>query len=1030
MSIKNLSKLKKLEAVKRYLFDLNKTFESGICTEHSYRADLQNLIKNLNPCITAINEAKRQKYGAPDFVINKNNLPIGYLETKDIGDTDLEGIKSNKEQFDRYKNSLENTIFTDYVSFLQFRGNKKVLEIDIGELNQGKIIPKTENFDKFLILFDEFFQFSGISIKSPKELAIRMAGKAILLKNIIFNLLSDEENNKSNIDLYHQYKAIKKILIKDLNIKEFSDLYSQTLAYGLFAARLQDPTLTSFSRQEAAELIPKSNPLLRQLFGYIAGPNIDESIKWVVDDLVDLFRATDIKLFFEDDKNINSKEEDPVIHFYETFLKEFDPKTKNRRGVVYTPYPAVNFIVKSIDSILLNDFNLPEGLATNQLNIVENKTKNSYKEFQKVQILDPATGTGTFLTQTIKIIHSKLKGQYGAWNSYVNKNLIPRINGFELLMASYSIAHLKTFLLLQNLGFNNPNHERFKIFLTNSLEEPNTYVEENFVSWLVSEAKEANRIKKDTPIMCIMGNPPYFAKSSNKGEWITKLVKDYFHEPNSNKKLDEKNSKQINDDYVKFIRLSEHLINKNGEGLIGFITNNGFLNNPTFRGMRWHLMESFDKIIILDLHGNSNKKEKCPDGSIDQNIFNIKLGVCITFFIKKKNSNKEECLILHKDLYGTEAYKNNFLNDASFPEISFNKLVPQKPFYNFIPENYKKLKDYNCGFSLSLLFKNINVGYATGKDKLLISDNKFDLEKNIKDYLENSNKSFDRKFIKKSAFRPFDNKYIYFDPNLLVRPRKAFIDKIEGEGNIILLLGKSTGQVNVSHFFVSNIFSEIKCAERTKCSYMFPLYQYDSIGGQLLLDNNLNKKINLKKEIIDDFSKTIETPYKEFSNEKSFFSEKDLINYIYAVLYSKKYRESFSDFLKNDFPKIPFPKSKTNFLELSNIGERLINIHLLKDIGINNLITSFPIEGTNFVEKFSLVGKKLFINESQFFEGVNENFIEFEVGGYQPLKKWLKDRTNTNLNFDSIMHYQKIISAINLTLQIIEKIDLIGVNNT
>jgi type I restriction-modification system DNA methylase subunit len=703
----------KLMTINQYIENIDKRYRLGNATEHTFRGDLQNLLEALVPTISATNEPKRQSCGAPDYILTKKEIPVGFIEAKDIGDKDLDGAKKtgNKEQFDRYKASLNNLIFTDYLSFHLYRDGELITKISIGEITAKGIKPLSENFGNFENLIKDFCTHAGQTIKSSKKLAEMMAGKARLLSDVIAKALTNDQEKQEDSTLKEQMLAFKQILIHDITPQGFADVYAQTIAYGMFAARLHDPTLETFSRQEAAELIPKSNPFLRKLFGYIAGPDIDDRIKWIVDSLVDIFLACNVEEIL---KNYGkaTKMEDPIIHFYETFLSEYDPSLRKARGVWYTPQPVVNFIVRAVDDILKTEFDLPQGLADTSkitrehaplslhkeaplsldkhaplsldknaplslhkeaplsldkhaplsldknaplsldknaplsldknapLSLDKNAPLSLHKEaalsLHRVQILDPATGTGTFLAEVVKHIHKKFEGQQGIWSNYVETHLLPRLNGFELLMASYAMAHLKLDLLLTETGYKPTTNQRFRVYLTNSLEESHPDTGTLFANWLSTEANEANHIKRDTPVMCIIGNPPYSGESANKGEWIMKLMEDYKKEPGGKEKLKERNPKWINDDYVKFIRLSSHLIEKNGEGILAFINPHGYLDNPTFRGMRWHLQNTFDKIYTIDLHGNSKKKETAPDGSIDQNVFDIMQGVSINIFVKKK----------------------------------------------------------------------------------------------------------------------------------------------------------------------------------------------------------------------------------------------------------------------------------------------------------------------------------------------------------------------------------------------------------
>ncbi|MDZ4204409.1 MAG: N-6 DNA methylase, partial [Bacteroidales bacterium] len=606
----------------QYIDNINQKFKAGNATEHTFRGILEQLIESIVPTIRATNEPKRQSCGAPDYILTKKDIPVGFIEAKDIGDKDLEGAKKtgNKEQFDRYKASLNNLIFTDYLDFHLYREGQFVTKIAIGEVTEKGIKPLTANFDRFENLIKDFCTHIGQTIKSSKKLAEMMAGKARLLSEVIEKALTSDETHNEDSTLKDQMNAFKQILIHDITPKGFADVYAQTIAYGMFAARSHDPSLETFSRQEAYELIPKSNPFLKKLFGYIAGLDVDDRIKWIVDDLVSIFIACNVDEILKN-YGKSTKMEDPIIHFYETFLSEYDPKLRKARGVWYTPAPVVNFIVRAVDDILKTEFDLPQGLAdTSKTKIkVDAQGKKIEQEVHKVQILDPATGTGTFLAEVIKHIYKKFDGQQGIWSNYVETHLLPRLNGFELLMASYAMAHLKLDLLLTETGYKPTKDQRFRVYLTNSLEEYHQDTGTLFANWLSTEANEANHIKRDTPVMCVIGNPPYAVSSTNKGEWIQNLISDY------KKDLNEKKI-NLDDDYIKFIRYGQHFIDKNGSGILAYISNNSFIDGITHRQMRKNLLTSFDKVYIIDLHGSAKKNESALDGGKDENVFDIQQG--------------------------------------------------------------------------------------------------------------------------------------------------------------------------------------------------------------------------------------------------------------------------------------------------------------------------------------------------------------------------------------------------------------------
>ncbi|MBK7094730.1 MAG: N-6 DNA methylase, partial [Saprospiraceae bacterium] len=711
-----------------YIDSINKRFKLGNATEHTFRGDLQQLIESLVPEIRATNEPKRQSCGAPDYILTKKDIPVGFIEAKDIGDKDLEGARKagNKEQFDRYKASLNNLIFTDYLDFHLYRDGQFVTNVVIGEVTTKGIKPLTENFVRFENLIKDFCTHIGQTIKSSKKLAEMMAAKARLLSEVIEKALTSDETHHEDSTLKDQMLAFKQILIHDITPKGFADVYAQTIAYGMFAARSHDPSLTSFNRQEAYELIPKSNPFLKKLFGYIAGLDVDDRIKWIVDDLVNIFLACNVEEIL---KNFGkaTKMEDPIIHFYETFLSEYDPKLRKARGVWYTPQPVVSFIVRAVDDILKSEFDLPQGLAdtsktkiTVDTQTVDKRSITGYKqaelEIHKVQILDPATGTGTFLAEVIKHIHRKFTGQQGIWSNYVETHLLPRLNGFELLMASYAMAHLKLDLLLKETGYKPTRDQRFRVYLTNSLEEYHPDTGTLFASWLSTEANEANHIKRDTPVMCVIGNPPYSISSTNKNEWIDNLINDY------KRSLNETSYNSLSDDYVKFIRYGQHFIDKNGSGVLAYISNNSFIDGIIHRQMRKHLLESFDKIYILNLHGDAKKKEVCPDGSVDQNVFDIMQGVSINIFVKTGKKKKNELgKVLHFDLQGKREYKYDFLNENTLQSFSWNQLKSEFPNFYFVKKDFEGFKKYNEYIKIDNLFLNYNNGIETGKDSFFYS---------------------------------------------------------------------------------------------------------------------------------------------------------------------------------------------------------------------------------------------------------------------------------------------------------------------
>lgn len=1052
----------------QYIDNINARYKLGNATEHTFRGDLQNLIESLVPTIRATNEPKRQKCGAPDYILTLKDIPVGFIEAKDIGDVDLEGNKKNgnKEQFDRYKSSLNNIIFTDYLNFYLYRDGQLIMNIAIGEITPKGIKPLTENFERFETFIKDFCSNIGQTIKSSKNLAEMMAGKARLLSEVIEKALNSDEDNHENSTLQDQMTAFKHILIHDITPKGFADVYAQTITYGMFAARLHDPTLPTFSRQEAFELIPKSNPFLKKLFGYIAGLELDERIKWIVDDLVQIFLACNVEQMLKDYGKA-TKTEDPIIHFYEDFLSEYDPKLRKARGVWYTPQPIVNFIVRAVDDILKTEFDLPQGLAdTSKTKIkVNTQGKQVEQEVHRVQILDPATGTGTFLAEVIKQIHKKFQGQQGIWSNYVDNHLLPRLNGFELLMASYAMAHLKLDLLLKETGYTTITNQRFRVYLTNSLEESHPDTGTLFASWLSSEANEANHIKRDTPVMCVIGNPPYSVSSSNKSEWIELLTADY------KKDLNERNIQPLSDDYIKFIRFGQHFIDKNGSGILAYISNNSFIDGTIHRQMRKHLLESFDKLYIIDLHGNSKKQEVCIDGSIDENVFDIMQGVSINIFVRtNKKKNNEIGKVFHYDLQGKRESKYAFLRDKSISNIGWNNLELKNPNYIFKPQDSLLLEFYNKGISVEKLFVINATGLKTERDNFTIQFNSkeidaiiFDLNNlQVEDIRKKYNLSKDgrdwqlsfakkdiinnKHLITKIQYRPFDYRFTAYTgvtKGFMAYPREKIMTHLVKD-NLAFVTTRLNRGLSQGYNFISRNILDLHLLDSAADSLQsMPLYLYSETNGQQTIGQSTGRQPNLNAEIVKQIAEKLGL---SFTNEKestpNTFAPIDILDYIYAVLHSPNYREKYKEFLKIDFPRVPYPKDKETFWKLVELGGEIRQIHLLESPKVEKYITQYPIDGDNvvtkvrFEENYEIIDGdttsqfnpvypmgRVYINDKQFFQQVPKSAWEFYIGGYQPAQKWLKDRKDRKLEFDDILHYQKIIVALHETDRLMKEID-------
>ena len=1051
--------------IEQYLTELNKRYIGGIASEHSYRADLEVLVKQLISGIEVTNEPLQvTDCGNPDYVITRKNIPIGYIEAKDIGKN--LNAKIYVEQFTRYKNALDNLIITDYIYFQFFENGDLMAQIQIADIKNGKIVAIPEHFEKFTNLMADFANRITQAIKSPAKLAELMAGKARLLQNILKEALDADIAQDNNTELIQQLSTFRTMLIHDLQPQDFADLYAQTLAYGMFASRYHDKTLNDFDRYEAAQLIPKSNPLLRHLFQSIAVYDIDKRIRPTVDNLAEIFSHADVKSILSD-YGKSTQQTDPIVHFYETFLSKYDAKLRKAKGVWYTPAPVVKFIVRAVDDILKTKFNLTDGLADTSKTTVEvemqgtSVTKGRHQgnaifakqQVHKVQILDPATGTGTFLAEVVQHLYdTRFKNMQGVWPSYVENHLIPRLNGFELLMASYAMAHLKLDMLLSETGCNAKRENRFRIFLTNSLEEYHPDTNTLFSAWLSNESKEANTVKKDTPVMVVMGNPPYSGVSTNKSEWITNLINDY-------KYIDGKHFNErkhwLNDDYVKFIRFGQHFVDKNNQGVLAFINNHSFLDNPTFRGMRWSLLKSFDEIYIIDLHGNSLKKEICPDGSKDTNVFDIQAGVSINIFVKTgKKKNNSLAKVFHTEIWGERAVKYSKLSNASLADFSFNELKYNAPYYFFVPKDDTGRECYELGFKVNEMFPNNKTGIVTGIDSLSIFQTKEELKHTIERILSIKN-PFDQYKIQDTRrttkecriedlrnsynkgiipinYRPFDIQFtLPFEKNehWINSPRiKIMQHFLKGE-NVGLTLCKQfkTGE-EYAHVFISNKIMESSYVSNktSEITSVFPLYLYPDDGTQRIP--------NLNTDEIKLFAQSLNLPFvAEKQNDQQSFAPIDILDYIYAVLHSPNYRKKYQEFLKIDFPRVPYPTIKT-FWQLAAIGAQIRSLHLMESELLDDLDTTYPQSGDNIITRkltktnigyqpTTTKQGKVWINDTQYFDNVPLLAWEFYIGGYQPAQKWLKDRHNTELSFTDILHYQKIIKSLTQTHYLMHTID-------
>ena len=1062
------------EYIKEYIKRIDRRYQTGETTEHSFRGDLQQLLEDTTD-YTVINEQKRIDCGAPDLALYKKGVPYAYVEAKDLEGGDLDGHKKNKPQFDKYKASLNTIVFTDYLDFHLYDEGSLKTKVELAYIDNGHIILNEEAVPRFISIIEQLKMLRPQEISSPSKLSKIMASKARMLADAIEKVLANDTFQTGSF--WNKLRAFKEVLNNDLDEKRFADLYAQTIAYGLFAARLHDTTPHNFTRQEAAELIPKTNPFLRQIFQQLAGYDINDSIAWIVDDLVNVFASVNVEKLR---KNFGKEQErrDPMIHFYEEFLGEYDPESKKKFGVFYTPQPVVEFIVRAVDDILKTDFNLPEGLADKSKVNVPIRRMEDGKDVEtitieprhRVQILDPATGTGTFLAEVVRRI--KEKQQAGIWPKYVDEHLIPRIHGFELMMAPYTIAHLKLDMLISWWGdqkLEKEHDDRVQIYLTNSLTQATLANKYLLAEMIAREANEANNIKHNAPIMVMLGNPPYSGISENNGEWITNLLTDYKKEPGGVLPLKERKI-WLNDDYCKFIRLGQYYVDRTKEGVLAYICNNGFLDAPTFRGMRWSLLHSFDKIYIINLHGSSKRKETTLDGNKDENVFDILVGTSINIFIKtglKKDDELAE--VYYADVLGLREEKYEYLTQHTLENIKFQKLNYTQPFYFLAPTDEKGKVQYNEGFKIEDIFLMKTLGFVTANDKLNISFDEQEQRKKIKDLLEMQEHEWRIKYDRKKdardwkylnakndaakcngkfqivTYRPFDTRYTYYtgiSRGLYSSPQSAILYHML-RPNVAFIIGRqgqAVGNMPWNLIYCTDTISDLNIYYRGGGT-VFPLYLYPSESE---LGFDAERKPNLDENIwrkIENWVKYGQAYKPLTANEQSgelgfdaapeephFLTPEDIFDYIYGVLHSPLYREKYKEFLKVDFPRIPYPKNAEDFEHYKSCGHQLRELHLMHNVPASPV--SFDEPGSCKVEQIKWIcnhddesAGSVLINDKQYFANVPMVAWEMYIGGYQPAQKWLKDRKGRVLSTEDILHYENIIAVLLETKRIMDSMD-------
>ncbi|KLI19278.1 type ISP restriction/modification enzyme [Brachyspira hyodysenteriae] len=1031
-----------IKAVKNYIEEINSIKEKGSSNEHSYRTPLENMLKffavNLcqNKSIKIVQESsiddEDDKKIFPDFtIVNEDEQLIGFIECKDTY-FDLNKAISGKGIYKKYKEQLikylyihNNLIFTDYINFilLSKEDNENIIVKDdvciYDDDAKNKKDKEEENYQKLINILDMFFISEAKEIDKKDYFLSLLARRTKILRDFINLELLNKESYLSR-----DVKGLfENTLFKDLSDKDFADAFSQIITFSLLFYRLskrKNVDLNSFKD------MPDYIPIFKEFLLKIDINDFNNNgIFYSIVSIMNAVNSYNENIFYgELSYKENHDKEDPFIYMYEYFLKEFDEKTRNARGVFYTPIEAVRYIIKSIDELLKDKLNISEGL---------------YGE--NVHILDFAAGTGTFMLGAIELAYSNAKssGIGGVWEKIVSEFILKRLYGFEFLIVPYVLAHFRIHEYLKDLNYDYKSKERLQLYLTNTLDNSAGGYVAMFPN-MKAEADMAYKIKNEEPILVIMGNPPYNSKSEeiNCKEWIINLLKDYKQNLNE-KKIN------LDDDYIKFLRFAHWKMEKSKQGIIGVIVNNSFISGVTHREMRNQLMKTFDEIYIFDLHGNMNKGEKCPDGSQDFNIFNIRdVGVCIALFVKTGIKNNKNKGVYFQEIFGKQNYKKEYLIDKSvktdIENKKWKKLEDDEKWHWFteVKSNEKYLNDFK---GLHEIFEIFGNGISTDRDSLFIDIDKEKLTNRMKilfskkfdnEFVETynvqnsssynlleklNNINFDSNNIMKINYRPFDFRLIYYKVGITSRPSYNVMKHFINKENIGLVFPRQiAGGYGFEHGLISDyIIDRATGGAKTGSETNFaPLYIYEDIDSSTDLNFDEECKPNFKNSFLDFLKK-----YLGGSIIKSENYPHKILSYIYAVLYAPSYRSRYKEDLKYDYPRIPFTDDGSLFDSLSSLGSVLIDLHLLKKVPAPS--SSYPISGDDNIDFCKFEDNKIKINSSQYFDNISEEVYNYSIGGYKPIEKYIKARDTLSLN--DIMHIQKVISVIEKTIELQKSID-------
>ncbi|HAE86108.1 MAG TPA: DNA methyltransferase, partial [Anaerolineaceae bacterium] len=991
------------DLIKAYLKTISAITAQGDAREESYYPALKQFLegypleKGRKTQVTVL--PKKTEAGSPDFrVWDGKDFIVGYIEAKTPG-TNLDQIETS-EQLQRYLSTFPNLILTDFYEFRLYREGRELQRATIARRFTAKVLkatPQVEQAEQFQALMEQFFGFKLPRSFTAESLAVELAKRTRFLRD---EVISQEliESEQQHGELYGYYQAFQKYLIPNLSPAQFADLYSQTITYGLFAARTR--ANSEFNRKMAFDFIPHTTGILRDVFRFISLGDLPLPMEVLVDDIAAILQAAEINSILNQYYK-EGKGEDPILHFYETFLNQYDPQTRERRGVYYTPEPVVQYIVRSVHSLLKTHFGLPDGLADSA-----------------VTLLDPAAGTLTFPAEAIKLAVQEYVQKYGGGGkeNFIRHQILKNYYAFELMMAPYAIGHMKISYLLEALGYRLQEDESFQLYLTNTLEmEEITQIDLPGVRALSEESRLAGRVKRE-PILVIMGNPPYSGMSANTNKWTEQLLKTDLDGAQSyytvdGKPLGEKSTKWLQDDYVKFLRFAQWKIQKAGQGIVAMITNHSYLDNPTFRGMRQSLMQTFDEIYVLDLHGNTLKKETAPDGSLDENVFDIRQGVAIAVCVK--NNQTETHKVFHRDLFGSREQKYIWLREHAFTVDNYEILTPNKPYYFFVRRKTEDISHYLEWKKINEIFPVNSVGIVTARDKLTIHWDKQEVWNTVLSFLNYDPEtarlifnlgndardwkvSLAQEDLKKSGpqknnivpilYRPFDVRYTYYtgkSRGFLCMPRPEVMRHMLKENLALCTVRQVKTGDRWQHILATDkIVESCYVSNRTsEICYLFPLYLYTDNENAGLYDS-------LEPEKKPNISPSIFSTLKNRCNAD--IRAEEMIYYIYAILYCNTYREIYFDFLKIDFPRVPFSADSALFQQMAALGKRLVDLHLLRSLELEQPIARFEGKGedrTVTTPKYDPKTERVWINATYYFEGITPEVWGYQIGGYQVLDK-------------------------------------------